>query len=87
MREMVRAQKGPVFRPATWALFFALAAFILGGAVHTKRISHWWHLATVIFGVWFHMKAMWAALSGMSDLHEWLADPGGAEKGDTALTP
>lgn len=75
MRDSVRAQKGPVFRNATWACLFAIVVFVLGAAVHTGAVSSRWHLATALLAVFFHIRAMWAALVGMSDLNDWLADP------------
>ena len=75
MRAAVRAQKGPVFRNASWACLFAITVFVLGAAVHTRVVTPRWHLAVAILAVFFHLRAMWAALVGMSDLNDWLADP------------
>jgi hypothetical protein len=86
MREAVRAQKGPVFRNATWACLLGIVVFVLGAAVHTKAVGSRWHLAAAVLAVLFHLRAMWAALVGMSDLNDWLADPASVAKAADAPT-
>src|SRR5437867_3851374 len=79
MRSLVRAQKGPVFRSATLAVAFAIMVYVLGGAVHVHKIRPAWHLAAAAAALFFHLQAIWAALVGMSDLHDWLENPGGEQ--------
>jgi len=86
MRELLRRQKGPVFRPATLALALAITVFVLGGATHTRTLSHWWHTAAAIAAVVVHVRASWIALVHMSDLHRWLADPGAVAAPESDLT-
>jgi len=78
MRALVRAQKGPVFRSATLAVTFAITVYVLGGAVHVHKVRPAWHLTAGLAALFFHLQAIWSALVGMSDLHDWLENPGGA---------
>ena len=49
--------KARVFPPALWAMLFTMAAMILGGAVHTKRLPWWVHLLLVSAAFYFNVQA------------------------------
>src|SRR5215471_17863953 len=43
--------------PATFALLAAIAVFVLGGAVHTRALPAWLHLAAALAAVGTHVWA------------------------------
>ena len=49
--------KAKVFPPATWAMLFTMATFILGGGVHTKIIPAWVHLLLASAAFFFNVQA------------------------------
>ena len=49
--------KARVFPPALWAMLFTMAAFIVGGGVHTRLIPSWIHLLLAAAAFFFNVQA------------------------------
>jgi hypothetical protein len=62
--DALRGFKRRTSPPATLALLSSIAVFVLGGAVHTRALAPWTHLAASLVAVGAHL---WAVSS------EWIA--------------
>ena len=61
--------------PATLALLSAIGVFVLGGAVHTRALPSWYHLAASVIAVGVHLWALLAEWSAFLDNGRLMADP------------
>lgn len=63
--------------PATFALLSAIAVFVLGGAVHTRALPSWTHLAASVGALALHLWALVADWRAFGDNARLMADPRG----------
>ncbi len=70
--------------PATFALLSAIAVFALGGAVHTRALPAWTHLAASILAVALHGWAFVAEWSAFAENNRLMDDPRGYARTDGA---
>jgi hypothetical protein len=61
--------------PATFALLSSITVFVLGGAVHTRALPSWTHLAASIGAVALHIWALAAEWRAFGDNARLMADP------------
>jgi hypothetical protein len=61
--------------PATLALLSAIAAFVLGGAAHTRFVPRWAHDASAAAAVLTHLWALAADWRAFADNHALMNDP------------
>ena len=61
--------------PATFALLSSIAVFVLGGAVHTRALPSWTHLAASIAALALHVWALAAEWRAFGDNARLMADP------------
>ncbi|HEV8610291.1 MAG TPA: hypothetical protein VGS98_09520, partial [Thermoanaerobaculia bacterium] len=61
--------------PATFALLSAIAVFVLGGAVHTRALPSWTHLAASVLALALHVWALLAEWKAFGDNARLMADP------------
>ena len=61
--------------PATFALLSAIAVFVLGGAVHTRALPSWTHLASSLLAVATHFWALREEWRAFLDNGKLMADP------------
>ncbi|MGH9364805.1 MAG: hypothetical protein ACRD1B_06015 [Thermoanaerobaculia bacterium] len=73
--EALRRFKRQTSPPATFALASAIAVFVLGGAVHTRALPAWVHLASSVLAVALHVWALFAESRAFADNHRLMADP------------
>jgi hypothetical protein len=64
--QRTRRFKTRVFPPATWAIVFTMAAFIIGGAVHTGALPTWIHTALSGIALAFNVYALVREIQFMS---------------------
>ena len=62
---------------ATFSLLSAIAVFVLGGAVHTRALPSWTHLAAAVGAVALHVWALLAEWRAFGDNARLMADPRG----------
>jgi hypothetical protein len=60
---------------ATFALLSAIAVFVLGGAVHTRALPSWTHLAAALAAVALHAWALAAEAKAFAENGRLMADP------------
>jgi hypothetical protein len=60
---------------ATFSLLSAIAVFVLGGAVHTRALPSWTHLAAAVGAVALHVWALLAEWRAFGDNARLMADP------------
>ncbi|HEX9285670.1 MAG TPA: hypothetical protein VF999_00220, partial [Thermoanaerobaculia bacterium] len=60
---------------ATFALLSSIAVFVLGGAVHTRALPSWTHLATSLGALTVHVWAFIAEWRAFGDNARLMADP------------
>jgi hypothetical protein len=60
---------------ATFSLLSAIGVFVLGGAVHTRALPSWTHLAAAIIALALHVWALGAEWSAFGDNARLMADP------------
>jgi hypothetical protein len=60
---------------ATFSLLSAIAVFVLGGAVHTRALPSWTHLAAAVGAVALHVWALLAEWNAFGDNARLMADP------------
>jgi hypothetical protein len=72
---VLRGYKARTSPPATFALLSAIAVFVLGGAVHTKALPSWVHLAASVVAVGTHLWALLAEWRAFIDNGRLMADP------------
>lgn len=63
--------------PATFALLSAIGVFVLGGAVHTRALPPWTHLAAALAALALHVWALVAEWKAFGDNARLMADPRG----------
>jgi hypothetical protein len=61
--------------PATFSLLSAIAVFVLGGAVHTRALPPWTHLAASLTALALHVWALAADWKAFGDNARLMADP------------
>jgi hypothetical protein len=61
--------------PATFALITSIAVFVLGGAVHTRALPPWTHLAASAAAIATHAWAIAAEWETFGENHRLMADP------------
>ena len=61
--------------PATFALLSSIAVFVLGGAVHTRALPSWTHLAASLAALLLHAWALVAEWGAFGDNARLMADP------------
>ena len=73
--DALRGFKRRTSPPATLALLSAIGVFVLGGAVHTRALPSWYHLAASVVAVGTHLWALLAEWSAFLDNGRLMADP------------
>lgn len=73
--DALRGFKRRTSPPATLALLSAIGVFVLGGAVHTRALPSWYHLAASIAAVGVHLWALMAEWAAFLDNGRLMADP------------
>jgi hypothetical protein len=68
---------------ATFSLASAIGVFVLGGAVHTRALPPWTHLAASVLALALHVWALRAEWSAFGDNTRLMADPRGYVRGST----
>lgn len=71
----LRRFKARTSPPATFSLLTAIGVFVAGGAVHTRFLPPWTHLATSILAVVCHVWALVAEWKVFAENHRLMADP------------
>jgi hypothetical protein len=61
--------------PATFALLSSIAVFVLGGAVHTRALPPWTHLASSLAALFLHSWALVAEWRAFGENGRLMADP------------
>jgi hypothetical protein len=61
--------------PATFALMSSIAVFVLGGAVHTRALPPWTHLAVSLAALVLHAWALVAEWRAFGENARLMADP------------
>ncbi|MGH9368922.1 MAG: hypothetical protein ACRD3M_14755 [Thermoanaerobaculia bacterium] len=61
--------------PATFALLSAIGVFVLGGAVHTRALPTWTHLAASLLAVGLHFWALFAEWRVFGENNALMNDP------------
>ncbi len=61
--------------PATFALLSSIAVFVLGGAVHTRALPSWTHLAASLAALLLHAWALVAEWRAFGENARLMADP------------
>jgi hypothetical protein len=67
--------------PATFALLSAIGVFVLGGAVHTRALPSWTHLAASLTAVAVHLWALGAEWVAFIENGRLMADPAAYVRG------
>jgi hypothetical protein len=84
--DVLRGFKRATSPPATFALLSAITVFVLGGAVHTKALPSWVHLAAAMAAAAVHLWALSAEWSSFIENGKLMADPAAyVRKGPVAL--
>jgi hypothetical protein len=73
----LRRFKARTSPPATFALLSAIGVFVLGGAVHTKALPPWTHLASSVAAAAIHAWALAAEWTAFLENHRLMEDPAG----------
>jgi hypothetical protein len=73
----LRRFKARTSPPATFALLSAIGVFVLGGAVHTKALPPWTHLASSVAAAAIHAWALAAEWTTFRENHRLMEDPAG----------
>ncbi|HTO89264.1 MAG TPA: hypothetical protein VMR54_17210 [Thermoanaerobaculia bacterium] len=73
--------------PATFALLSAIGVFVLGGAVHTRALPSWTHLAAAIAAVLIHSWALLSEWRAFGENTALMNDPRGYAKRSRASAP
>jgi hypothetical protein len=71
----LRRFKARTSPPATFALLSAIGVFVLGGAVHTRALLPWTHLASSVAALATHAWALGAEWSAFGENHRLMEDP------------
>lgn len=75
--DALRRFKKETSPPATFALFSAIAVFVLGGAAHTKALPSWVHLGAACVAVVLHMWALMTEWRAFGENARLMRDPRG----------
>jgi hypothetical protein len=82
----LRSFKRRTSPPATFALLSAIGVFVLGGAVHTRALPSWVHLAASLLAVGTHFWALTSEWTAFLDNGRLMADPAAyVRKGPVAV--
>jgi hypothetical protein len=73
--------------PATFALLSAIGVFVLGGAVHTRALPSWTHLAASLTAVAVHLWALAAEWGAFIENGKLMADPAAYARGRPTSAP
>jgi hypothetical protein len=73
--DALRGFKRRTSPPATLALFSAIGVFVLGGAVHTRALPPWYHLAASLAAVGIHLWALLTEWTAFLENGRLMADP------------
>ena len=73
--------------PATFALLSAIGVFVLGGAVHTKALPPWTHLASSVAVAAIHAWALGAEWTTFRENHRLMEDPLGYVRRPPSAAP
>jgi hypothetical protein len=76
----LRRFKARTSPPATFSLLSAIGVFVLGGAVHTRALPSWTHLAASVTAVLLHGWAFTAEWRTFAENHRLMEDPRGYAK-------
>lgn len=71
----LRRFKAKTSPPATVALLSAIAVFVVGGAVHTRALQPWTHLAASLAAVAVHAWALFAEWKTFGENNRLMEDP------------
>jgi hypothetical protein len=71
----LRRFKARTSPPATFALLSAIGVFVLGGAVHTKALPPWTHLASSVAAAAVHAWALASEWTTFRENHRLMEDP------------
>jgi hypothetical protein len=71
----LRRFKARTSPPATFALLSAIGVFVLGGAVHTRALPPWTHLASSVAAAAVHAWALAAEWTIFRENHRLMEDP------------
>lgn len=71
----LRGFKARTSPPATFSLLASIGVFVLGGAVHTRALPSWTHLAASVTALLCHGWALVAESRAFADNHRLMADP------------
>src|SRR5262249_13541229 len=71
----LRRFKARTSPPATFSLLAAVAVFVLGGAVHTRALPSWTHLAASVAAVLLHVWAFSAEWKAFGENTRLMDDP------------
>jgi hypothetical protein len=71
----LRRFKARTSPPATFALLSAIGVFVLGGAVHTRALPPWTHLASSVAAAAVHAWALAAEWATFRENHRLMEDP------------
>ena len=82
--EALRGFKRRTSAPATLALLSSIAVFVLGGAVHTRALPSWVHLAASLAAVATHLWALTSEWTAFLENGRLMADPAGYALPDPA---
>jgi hypothetical protein len=86
--DVLRGFKRATSPPATFALLSAITVFVLGGAVHTKALPSWVHLAAAMTAAAVHLWAFSAEWTAFIENGKLMADPAAyVRKGPVAVPP
>ena len=84
--DVLRGFKRTTSPPATFALLSAITVFVLGGAVHTKALPSWVHLAAAMTAAAVHLWALSAEWTAFIENGKLMADPAAyVRKGPVAV--
>jgi len=71
----LRELKRKTSPPATFALVSSIGVFVLGGAVHTRALPSWTHLAASVAALAVHVWALTAEWRAFGENARLMADP------------
>ena len=84
--DVLRGFKRTTSPPATFALLSAITVFVLGGAVHTKALPSWVHLAAAMTAAAVHLWALSSEWTAFIENGKLMADPAAyVRKGPVAV--
>ncbi len=72
---VLRRLKRQTSPPATFSLLSAVGVFVLGGAVHTRALPSWTHLAASVAAVVLHLWAFGAEWKAFAENNRLMDEP------------